>query len=167
MEGVMLYVDRNTRTSEGYYFDYNESKDARKNYKKKYPLIMKGNQLSLKDTNTDENIKRKVKHFKFFVQFGDLSDLDQYKEKDARYNPKAPNYLIDYHLNQNDPNLKQIQKHFGVKVGNNPELDISGDGDFKSDAFKSNTINYTLDNNIDRYFTSVVSYKPKRGITYE
>ncbi|RIO42653.1 Csa1 family protein [Staphylococcus hyicus] len=44
MEGVMLYIDRNTRTSEGYYFVYNESKDQRKNYKKQYPLIMKNNQ---------------------------------------------------------------------------------------------------------------------------
>ena len=167
MEGVMLYVDRNSRTSEGYYFDYNESKDTRKNYKKKYPLTMKRNQLSLKDTNADEEIKRKVRHFKFFVQLGNLNDLGQYKETDASYNSQAPNYMINYHLNQKDHNLKLIQKHFDVKVGKNPKLDISGDGDFKSDVFKSNTINYTLDNNRDRYFTSVVSYKPKRAITQE
>ncbi|MGV3223859.1 tandem-type lipoprotein [Staphylococcus hyicus] len=167
MEGVMLYIDRNTRTSEGYYFVYNESKDQRKNYKKKYPLIMKNNQLSFKDTNTNEDIKRKVKDFKFFVQFGSLNDLGQYKDTDASYNSQAPNYLIYYNLSQKDHNLKQIQKHFDVKIGNNPKLDISGDGDFKSDTFKSNTINYTLDNNTDKYFTSVVSYKPKRGMTHE
>ncbi|WP_167693835.1 Csa1 family protein, partial [Staphylococcus hyicus] len=71
-EGVKLYIDRNTRTSEGYYYVDNESKDDRKNVEKEYPLIMKNNQLILKDKNVDEDIQRKVKDFKFFVQFGNL-----------------------------------------------------------------------------------------------
>ena len=167
MEGVKLYIDRNTRTSEGYYFIDNSSKDERKNVEKKYPLIMKNNQLILKNKNVDEDIKGKVKDFKFFVQFGNLSDLDQYKEKNASYNSLAPNYLISYDLNQNDENLKQIQQYFDVKIGKNPELDIHGDGDFKSDVFNSNTVSYTLDDKIARYYNSAVSYKPKRGKTYE
>ncbi|AJC95087.1 tandem-type lipoprotein [Staphylococcus hyicus] len=167
MEGVKLYIDRNTRTSEGYYFIDNSSKDERKNGEKKYPLIMKDNQLILKDNNVDEDIQRKVKDFKFFVQFGNLSDLDRYKEKDASYNSLAPNYLISYHLNQNDDNLKEIQKLYSIKAGENPELKIYGDGDFKSDTFKSNTVNYKLNGKVGRLYNSVVSYKPKRGITYE
>lgn len=109
-EGVKLYIDRNTRTSEGYYYVDISSKDGGKNYRKEYPLKMKDNQLILKDKNVDEDIQRKVKDFKFFVQFGNLSGLDRYKEKDASYNSSAPNYLISYDLNQNDDNLQEILK---------------------------------------------------------
>lgn len=167
MEGVKLYIDRNTRKSEGYYFIDNSSKDERKNDEKEYPLIMKNNQLILKDKNVDEDIKRKVKDFKFFVQFGNLSNLDQYKEKDASYNFLAPNYLISYDLNKNDANLKEIQELYGIKAGENPELNIYGDGDFKSDAIDTNTITYQLNGKVGRFYNSIVSYKPKRGITYE
>ncbi|MGV3223866.1 tandem-type lipoprotein [Staphylococcus hyicus] len=166
-EGVKLYIDRNTRTSEGYYYVDISSKDGRKNYRKEYPLKMKDNQLILKDKNVDEDIQRKVKDFKFFVQFGNLSDLDRYKEKDASYNSLAPNYLISYHLNQNDANLKEIQELYGIKAGENPVLKIYGDGDFKSDAFKSNTINYKLNGKVGRFYNSSVSYKPKRGLIHE
>ncbi|KFE42091.1 tandem-type lipoprotein [Staphylococcus agnetis] len=166
-EGVKLYIDRNTRTSEGYYYVDISSKDGGKNYRKEYPLKMKDNQLILKDKNVDEDIQRKVKDFKFFVQFGNLSDLDRYKEKDASYNSSAPNYLISYHLNQNDDNLKEIQKLYSIEAGKNPELKIYGDGDFKSDTFKSNTVNYKLNGKVGRLYNSVVSYKPKRGLIHE
>ncbi|MCO4330665.1 tandem-type lipoprotein [Staphylococcus hyicus] len=166
-EGVKLYIDRNTRTSEGYYYVDISSKDGRKNYRKEYPLKMKDNQLILKDKNVDEDIQRKVKDFKFFVQFGNLSDLDRYKEKDASYNSSAPNYLISYDLNQNDANLKEIQELYGIKAGENPELNIYGDGDFKSDAINSNTVNYKLNGKVGRLYNSVVSYKPKRGLIHE
>ena len=163
----MLYIDRNTKKSEGYYFVDNESKFENNNHKKEYPLIMKNNQLILKDKNVDEDIKRKVKEFKFFVQFGNLGDLDQYKEKNASYNSLAPNYAIRYHLTKNDDNLKEIQKLYDIKVGENPELKIYGDGDFKSDVIDTNTINYKLKGKTWKYFSSVVSYLPKRGITNE
>ena len=166
-EGVKLYIDRNTRKSEGYFYVDNSSKDERKNVQKEYPLIMKNNKLILKDKNVDEDIKRKLKDFKFFVQFGNLSELYQYKEKDASFNSLAPNYLISYDLSQNDDNLKEIQKLYGIKAGENPELNIYGDGDFKSDAIKSNTVNYKLNGKVGRFYNSVVSYKPKRGMTYE
>ncbi|UWF57056.1 tandem-type lipoprotein [Staphylococcus hyicus] len=166
-EGVKLYIDRNTRTSEGYYYVDISSKDGGKNYRKEYPLKMKDNQLILKDKNTDEDIQRKVKDFKFFVQFGKLSGLARYKEKDASYNSSAPNYLISYDLNQNDANLKEIQELYGIKAGENPELNIYGDGDFKSDAIDTNTITYQLNGKVGRFYNSIVSYKPKRGMTYE
>ncbi|WP_341775980.1 tandem-type lipoprotein [Staphylococcus hyicus] len=166
-EGVKLYIDRNSRTSEGYYFIDNSSKDERKNGEKKYPLIMKDNHLILKDKKADEEIKRKVKDFKFFVQFGNLSDLARYKEKDASYNSSAPNYLISYDLNQNDANLKEIQELYGIKAGEKAELNIYGDGDFKSDAIDINTITYQLNGKVGRFYNSIVSYKPKRGMAYE
>ncbi|NJH99773.1 Csa1 family protein, partial [Staphylococcus hyicus] len=60
-EGVILFIDRNNRLSDGCYYVDNESKGERKNVEKEYPLIMKNNQLILKDKNVDEDIKRKVK----------------------------------------------------------------------------------------------------------
>ena len=167
MEGVVLYIDRNTRKSEGYYFVDNESKDEHNNYKKEYPLIMKNNQLILKDKNVDEDIKRKVKDFKFFVQLGNFNELEQNKLRNASYNSQAPNYSISYHLNRSDKNLKLIQKFYSVKVGKHPRVEIYGDGNFKSDSPISETIEYVLDDKEDKYeyFSTSVSYKPKRGIT--
>ncbi|MDP4449312.1 tandem-type lipoprotein [Staphylococcus hyicus] len=167
MEGVILYIDRNTKKSEGYYFIDNESKDEHKNGGKKYPLVMKDNQLILKDKNVDEDIQRKVKGFKFFVQFGNLNDLNRYKLRNANYNTKAPNYSISYYLNQSDENLNLLKKHYGVKVGEQPRIEIYGDGNFKSDTPISDTIEFVLDNKNNEYFSTSVSYKPKKGVNYE
>ncbi|MCO4337155.1 Csa1 family protein [Staphylococcus hyicus] len=68
-----------------------------------------------------------------------------------------------YHLNQKNDNLKKIQNLYEIKVGENPELNIYGDGDFKSDVIDTNTINYKLKGKTWKYFSSVVSYLPKRG----
>ncbi|OSP20387.1 Csa1 family protein, partial [Staphylococcus agnetis] len=57
-EGVILFIDRNTKSSDGYYYVENESKDKRKNFKKKYLITMKDNELILKDKNVNEDIKK-------------------------------------------------------------------------------------------------------------
>ncbi|UWF57062.1 tandem-type lipoprotein [Staphylococcus hyicus] len=163
IEGTMLYIDRNTRKSEGYFFIDEIVIENGRNSEKKYPIIMKNNQLILKDNTVDENIKNKVEKFKFFVQYGDLKNMTQYDEDEVSYNAQAPNYLIRYHLKSNDKNLNQIQKFNDITIGQKPKLEIYGDGDFKSDISKSNTVKFILDNQVDNYFNSIVSFKPKRG----
>ncbi|UWF57057.1 tandem-type lipoprotein [Staphylococcus hyicus] len=166
-EGVILFIDRNTKSSDGYYYVENESKDKRKNFKKKYFITMKNNELILKDKNVNEDIKKKVNKFKFFVQFGNLNNLNRNETRNETYNSQAPNYSISYHLNPSDDNLKQIQKHFGVKIGRKPRLEIYGDGNFKSDTFNSNTIEYAFDDDAEGYLSSSVAYRAKKSLNYE
>ncbi|WP_170162801.1 Csa1 family protein, partial [Staphylococcus hyicus] len=86
-ESVILYIDRKTRTSEGYYFDEIDSK----NFNKRYPIMMKNNKLILKDKNVEKRIKEKVENFKFLVQYGSFKNLGNYEEKNVIYNSEAPN----------------------------------------------------------------------------
>ncbi|NJI00724.1 Csa1 family protein [Staphylococcus hyicus] len=63
--------------------------------------------------------------------------------------------------------MKEIQELYGIKAGENPELNIYGDGDFKSDAIDTNTITYQLNGKVGIFYNSSVSYKPKRGLIHE
>ena len=167
IEGAMLYIDKSTRKSEGYFFTDDIVIEDGKNSEKKYPIIMKNNQLMLKNNNVDKSIKNKVEKFKFFVQYGDLKNMAQYDVDEVNYNTQAPNYLINYQLKNNDKNLNQIQKLYDVTIGQKPKLEIYGDGDFKSDISKSNTVKFILDDQVDNYFNSIVSFKPKKSVTHE
>ncbi|UEX90271.1 tandem-type lipoprotein [Staphylococcus ratti] len=163
-EGVILHINRNSRTSEGDYFIKKGMKDVRQDVEKRYPITMKNNKLVLKDSNVDPRIKEKVEKFKFFVQFGNLKKWNQYEFKDFSYNPELPNYLLMYNLNQNDDNLKEIEKRYGLKVKKNPKLIFKGRGEVKSDVGGSNKITYELDDADESYFTSIVGYRPERYI---
>ncbi|MDP4449304.1 tandem-type lipoprotein [Staphylococcus hyicus] len=166
-EGVILFIDRNTRTSKGNYFVQNDSEYEYKKFKKEYPIIMKDNKLILREDNVNEEIKRKVEKFKFFVQFGELKELDRYLERNAIYNNQAPNYLMSYYIKNNDKNLKQIQSAYGLNVGEKPRLEIYGDGELKNNSKISANIEYILNDKKDRYVDSEVIYLPKRGLKYE
>ncbi|UEX90269.1 tandem-type lipoprotein [Staphylococcus ratti] len=164
IEGVVLHINRNSRTSEGEYFVEKGMKDVRKDVEKRYPITMKNGKLHLKNSNVDPRIKEKVENFELFVQFGNLKKLNQYEFKDFSYNNELPNYFLSYTLNQNDDNLKEIGKRLNIKIGKNPDLTFEGRGDVKSDVGGSNSITYTLDDADDCIFTSFVSYRPERYI---
>ncbi|AJC95091.1 tandem-type lipoprotein [Staphylococcus hyicus] len=166
-EGVILFIDRNTRKSQGNYFVQNDSEYEYNKFKKKYPIIMKDNKLILREYKGYEEIKRKIENFKFFVQFGEFKELDRYSERNAIYNNQAPNYLMSYYIKNNDKNLKQIQSVYGLNVGEKPRLEIYGDGELKNNSKISANIVYILNDKKDRYVNSEVIYLPKRGLKYE
>ncbi|UEX90270.1 tandem-type lipoprotein [Staphylococcus ratti] len=161
-EGVILHINRNSRTSEGEYFVEKGMKDVRKDVKKRYPITVKNGKLRLKDSNVDPRIKEKVENFELFVQFGKLNDLKQYEFKNFSYNPELPNYLLMYNLNPNDSNLKEIEQRYNLKTKSAPELIFEGRGDVKSDVGGSNTVTYTLDDVDSCFLTSAVGYRPER-----
>ncbi|WP_262618632.1 tandem-type lipoprotein [Staphylococcus agnetis] len=166
-EGVILFIDRNTRKSQGNYFVQNDSEYEYKKFNKKYPIIMKDNKLMLREDNVNEEIKRKVENFKFLVQIGEFKELDRYLERNAIYNNQAPNYLMSYYIKNNDKNLKQIQSVYGLNVGEKPRLEIYGDGELKNNSKISANIVYILNDKKDRYVNSEVICLPKRGLNYK
>ena len=167
IEGVMLYIDRNTRKSEGYYFDKNDSNNEMKKFNRKYAVTMKNNRLILKDKNVEKRIKNKVQNFKFLVQYGNFKNLNQYETDNVIYNSQAPNYLISYTPKVNDKNLNQIQKLYHVQVGGNVRLQIYGNSELKNIAQGSNKIQFLLEDQVDRYINSTVIFKSKGSLNNE
>ncbi|HCZ2737421.1 TPA: tandem-type lipoprotein, partial [Staphylococcus aureus] len=71
-EGMVLYLNRNTKKATGYYFVNKIYDDISKNQnEKKYRVELKNNKIVLLDNVEDEKLKQKIENFKFFSQYAD------------------------------------------------------------------------------------------------
>ncbi|HDE0385509.1 TPA: tandem-type lipoprotein, partial [Staphylococcus aureus] len=65
-EGMVLYLNRNTKKATGYYFVNKIYDDISKNQnEKKYRVELKNNKIVLLDNVEDEKLKQKIENFKF------------------------------------------------------------------------------------------------------
>ena len=73
---MVLYINRNTRTTKGYFL-ISEITEDKYGYtqikKKKYPVKMENNKII--PTKPISNDKLKIENFKFFVQYGNFKDF--------------------------------------------------------------------------------------------
>lgn len=102
--GLVLFLDRNTRTSTGKFYINKYSSYG--NQKKYYPIELKNNKVQLKNKNEDEEIKKEVENFKLFSQYANFKDIDKYPEPAISFNPNVPSYQITYDLDNSDDNTK-------------------------------------------------------------
>ncbi|XTW00678.1 Csa1 family protein, partial [Staphylococcus aureus] len=51
-----------------------------------------------------------IEEFKFFVQYGNFKELENYKEDEVSYNPEVPIYSAQYQLKNSDYNVEQLRK---------------------------------------------------------
>ncbi|MCD0829909.1 Csa1 family protein, partial [Staphylococcus aureus] len=105
----------NTRTTNGYYYVNvikGEDKGKHQDNEKRYPVKMVDNKIILTKEIKDENIKIEIENFKFFVQYGNFKDLENYKDGDISYNPEVPSYSAKYQLTNDDYNVKQLRKRY-------------------------------------------------------
>ncbi|MBE2145207.1 tandem-type lipoprotein, partial [Staphylococcus argenteus] len=92
-KGMVLYMNRNTRKTNGYYYVNvikDEDKGKHQDNEKRYPVKMVDNKIIPTKEIKDENIKKEIENFKFFVQYGNFKDLKNYKDGDISYNPEVP-----------------------------------------------------------------------------
>ncbi len=40
----------------------------------------------------NDKLRKEIENFKFFVQYGDFKDINDYKDGDISYNPNVPSY---------------------------------------------------------------------------
>ena len=67
-EGMVLYLNRNTKKATGYYFVNKIYDDISKNQnEKKYRVELKNNKIVLLDNVEDEKLKQKLKILNFLV----------------------------------------------------------------------------------------------------
>ncbi|HEB2302053.1 TPA: tandem-type lipoprotein [Staphylococcus aureus] len=170
--GMVLYINRNTRTTKGNFVvreitedskGYSHSKDT------KYPVKMEHNRIIPTKPIADDKLRKEIEDFKFFVQYGDFKDINDYKDGDISYNPNVPSYSAKYQLKNNDYNVKQLRKRYNIPTNKAPKLLIKGDGDLKGSSVGSKNLEFTFVENKEEniYFTDSVQYTPSEDTSYE
>lgn len=163
--GMVLYINRNTRTTKGNFVireitedskGYSDSKD------KKYPVKMENNRIVPMKPIHDEKLRKEIEDFKFFVQYGNFKDINDYKDGDISYNPNVPSYSAKYQLSNDDYNVKQLRKRYDIPTKKAPKLLLKGDGDLKGSSVGSKNLEFTFVENKEEniYFTDSVQYTP-------
>ncbi|WP_161792478.1 tandem-type lipoprotein [Staphylococcus caprae] len=165
--GMVLYINRNTRTTKGN-FIIREITEDRKGYshskEKKYPVKMKHNKIIPTKPIRNDKLKKEIESFKFFSQYGNFKDIKDYKNGDISYNPNVPSYSAKYQLSNSDYNVKQLRKRYDIPTNQAPKLLLKGDGDLKGSSVGSKDLEFTFVENKEEniFFTDSVEYMPSK-----
>ena len=166
--GMVLKVNRNTRTSKGNYIINKISTDSKgvsQNTQKKYPIKMENNKIIPTERIENFNVKKEIEEFKFFSQYANFNSLKDYKNGKIATNPKVPSYSAEYDLENSDYNVKQLRKRYDIPTQQPPKLLLKGTGDLKGSSIGSKDIEFTFiekpKENI--YFSDSLDYKPSEG----
>ncbi|HDT7012547.1 TPA: tandem-type lipoprotein [Staphylococcus aureus] len=170
--GIVLYINRNTRTTKGNFIvnEITDDNDGRPiDNKKKYPVKMEHNKIIPTKPLPNDKLKKEIENFKFFVQYGDFKDINDYKDGDISYNPNVPSYSAKYQLSNDDYNVKQLRKRYNIPTNKAPKLLLKGDGDLKGSSIGSKNLEFTFVENKEEniYFTDSVQYTPSEDTRYE
>ncbi|AGU56085.1 TPA: tandem-type lipoprotein [Staphylococcus aureus] len=162
---MVLYINCNTRTTKGNFIVrelWEDSKGYAQSKDTKYPVKMKHNRIIPTKPITDDKLRKEIENFKFFVQYGDFKDINDYKDGDISYNPNVPSYSAEYQLSNNDYNVKQLRKRYDIPTKKAPKLIIKGDGDLKESSIGHKNLEFSFvtskEENI--YFTDSINFKP-------
>ncbi|WP_218084474.1 tandem-type lipoprotein [Staphylococcus epidermidis] len=163
--GMVLFINRNTRTSKGHFIVNEIEKDREGrpiNNKKKYPVKMKHNKIIPTKPISNDKLKKEIENFKFFVQYGNFKNLKDYKDGEISYNPNVPSYSAQYQLSNNDYNVQQLRKRNDIPTKKAPKLLLKGDGDLKGSSVGSKNLEFTFVENKEEniYFTDSVLFSP-------
>ncbi|MCS5082742.1 tandem-type lipoprotein, partial [Staphylococcus aureus] len=142
-EGMVLYLNRNTKKATGYYFVNKIYDDISKNQnEKKYRVELKNNKIVLLDNVEDEKLKQKIENFKFFSQYADFKDLKNYQDGSITTNENVPSYEAEYKLNNSDENVKKLRDIYPITTKKAPILKLHIDGDIKGSSVGYKKIEY-------------------------
>ncbi|UMT81914.1 tandem-type lipoprotein [Staphylococcus roterodami] len=163
--GMVLYINRNTRTTKGNFIvnEITDDNDGRPiDNKKKYPVKMEHNKIIPTKPIADDKLRKEIENFKFFVQYGDFKDINDYKDGDISYNPNVPSYSAKYQLNNDDYNVQQLRKRYDIPTKQAPKLLLKGDGDLKGSSVGSRSLEFTFVENKEEniFFTDSVEFTP-------
>ncbi|MCQ9291531.1 tandem-type lipoprotein [Staphylococcus hyicus] len=160
-KGMVLRINRNTRTSEGEYIirTTGNSKSV-----KKYPVKMVNNHIIPKEPITDKKVLKEIEDFKFFVQYANFKDLNSYGQGDFDYNPNVPSYSAEYQLSNDDYNVKQLRKRYDIPSKHAPKLLLKGIGEFKGSSigYQQLEIQFEESKNRNIYFNDFIKLKPSK-----
>ncbi|AVT25236.1 tandem-type lipoprotein [Staphylococcus aureus] len=162
---MVLYINRNTRTTKGNFIVrelWEDSKGYAQSKDTKYPVKMEHNRIIPTKPIADDKLRKEIENFKFFVQYGDFKDINDYKDGDISYNPNVPSYSAKYQLSNNDYNVKQLRKRYDIPTKKAPKLLLKGDGDLKGSSIGHKNLEFIFIENKEEniYFTDSINFKP-------
>ncbi|HCZ0282285.1 TPA: tandem-type lipoprotein [Staphylococcus aureus] len=162
---MVLYINRNTRTTKGNFIVrelWEDSKGYAQSKDTKYPVKMEHNRIIPTKPIADDKLRKEIENFKFFVQYGDFKDINDYKDGDISYNPNVPSYSAKYQLKTDDYNVKQLRKRYNIPTNKAPKLLLKGDGDLKGSSIGSKNLEFTFVENKEEniYFSDSINFKP-------
>ncbi|HDD7215903.1 TPA: tandem-type lipoprotein [Staphylococcus aureus] len=162
---MVLYINRNTRTTKGNFIVrelWEDSKGYAQSKDTKYPVKMEHNRIIPTKSIADDKLRKEIENFKFFVQYGDFKDINDYKDGDISYNPNVPSYSAKYQLKNDDYNVKQLRKRYNIPTNKAPKLLLKGDGDLKGSSIGSKNLEFTFVENKEEniYFSDSINFKP-------
>ncbi|HGN7350318.1 TPA: tandem-type lipoprotein [Staphylococcus aureus] len=163
--GVVLEINRNTRTAKGHYIVREVVEDSdgmTHNHTKRYPVKMENNKIIPLKPIDDEKVKKEIEEFKFFVQYGNFKELENYKEDEVSYNPEVPIYSAKYQLKKSDYNVEQLRKRYNIPTKKAPKLLLKGSGNLKGSSVGYKNIEFTFIENKEEniYFTDSIYFNP-------
>ena len=163
--GMVLYINRNTRTTKGYYFINEITDDSNgrpKDDEKRYPVKMEHNKIIPTKPIPNDKLKKEIENFKFFVQYANFKDINDYKNGDISYNPNVPSYSAKYQLNNNDYNVEQLRKRYDIPTNQAPKLLLKGTGYLKGSSVGYKHLEFTFVENKKEniFFTDAVQFTP-------
>ncbi|MEN8971310.1 tandem-type lipoprotein [Staphylococcus aureus] len=163
--GAVLEINRNTRTAKGHYIVREVVEDSdgmTHNHTKRYPVKMEKNKIIPLKPIDDEKVKKEIEEFKFFVQYGNFKELENYKEDEVSYNPEVPIYSAQYQLKNSDYNVEQLRKRYNIPTQKAPKLLLKGSGNLKGSSVGYKNIEFTFVENKKEniYFTDSVYFNP-------
>ncbi|MCG1418680.1 tandem-type lipoprotein [Staphylococcus epidermidis] len=166
--GMKLDIDRNTRTSKGEYIISKVTYDKKgrpHHHDKKYPIKMKDNKIIPIEKSIDNRLKSEIENFKFFAQYANFKDLNDYKNGDISYNPNVLSYSAEYDLENNNYNVKQLRKRYDIPTKQAPKLLLKGTGDLKESSvgYKDLEITFVEKSGENIYFSDLMNFNPSEG----
>ncbi|WP_399626504.1 tandem-type lipoprotein [Staphylococcus aureus] len=165
IKGMVLKLNRNARSAKGFYYVNAIKKDENGrplDNQIEYPVKMIDNKIIPTKDIKDEKIKKEIENFKFFAQYGNFKDINDYKNGDISYNPNVPSYSAEYQLRNDDYNVQQLRKKYDIPTKQAPKLLLKGDGDLKGSSVGSKELEFTFVENKKEniYFSDNIDYKP-------
>lgn len=160
-KGLVLYMDTQTKKGHGFYFEnkfYNEANS--KEEEKKYPVTY-DHGIHLKESTGNQELDKKIEHFKFLFQYANFGDLSKKKLLTADYNSEVPLFSAEYQLSNSDAVVQKLRKEYDFDQKEAPVLVLDGRGDYKEEP--TNNFDYR---HVDIYFSRNPTHSISSGIVY-
>ncbi|HCT6301364.1 TPA: tandem-type lipoprotein [Staphylococcus aureus] len=163
-EGMVLYLDRNTRTAKGHYFVKTFYEKDKFPDRKKYKVEMKNNKIILLDKVEDPKLKKRIENFKFFGQYANLKELKNYNNGDVSINENVPSYDAKFKMSNKDENVKQLRSRYNIPTDKAPVLKMHIDGNLKGSSvgYKKLEIDFSKGEKSDLSVIDSLNFQPAK-----
>ncbi|ENI71740.1 tandem lipoprotein [Staphylococcus aureus M0055] len=163
-EGMVLNLDRNTRTAKGHYFVTTFYRNGKLPDEKNYKIEMKNNKIILLDKVEDKKLKQKIENFKFFSQYANLKELKNYSNGDVSINENVPSYDVKFKMSNKDENVKQLRSRYNIPTDKAPVLKMHIDGNLKGSSvgYKKLEIDFSKGGKSDLSVIDSLNFQPAK-----